>query len=454
MLSECIEQPRYVCALGSQQTVLAIKKAIPIIHAGPGCSTKISNSLSIGGDGCVGVSDIPATNSTSNEVIFGGIKKLRETIDGALKVFDSDLFVILTGCTAEIVGDDVTRVAKEYREKGVPIVNAETGGFKANNYAGHETVVRAIISQLLEEAKPRPQKGLVNVFSAVPFQDAFWRGDLENLKGLLEQIGLKVNILFGQTSGGIGEWRDIPNAEFNLVVSSWVGLDTAKQLQERFGTPYLHYPVLPVGALESEKFLRAVGEFAGTDKNLVEEVITRNEAWYYDYFQSLATLYTHSRSPYPCRFYSVTDSSTALAVGSYLIYEMGFTPEEQFIVDNPPPEYRKTVEEQFRQLYADNPLRLFFENDGGKVQQLLREKKHRAGEALILGSNWERSVAAELRGYLLELSFPVRDNYILNKSYVGFRGGLTLLEDLFTNVFVQNPGAIRDRVVQIDKYLN
>ena len=452
-MSECLEQPRYVCALGSQQTVLAIKKAIPIIHAGPGCSAKMSNSLSIGGDGSAGASDIPSTNSTSNEVIFGGIQKLRETIDGALKVFDSDLFVVLTGCTAEIVGDDVTRVAKEYRQNGVPIVNAETGGFKANNYAGHEMVVKAIISQLLEGIRPQLQKGLVNVFSDVPYQNAFWRGDLENLKELLEKIGLRVNILFGQTSAGVEEWKSIPHAQFNLVVSPWVGLETAKLLQEMFGTPYLHCPVLPVGALESGRFLRTVGEFAGIEKSRVEAAVSRNEEWYYDYFQSLATLYTHSRSPYPCRFYSVADSLSALSLSSYLIHEMGFTPEDQFIVDNPPQSETELIRGQFRQLYGDVPLKLTFENDGGKIQRILKEKGHRPGETLILGSNWERSVAAALKGYLLEIGFPVRDNYILNKSYVGFRGGLTFLEDLFTNVFIQNPNAVKDRVNRVDQYL-
>ncbi|MDF2505842.1 MAG: hypothetical protein K0R06_3337, partial [Clostridium sp.] len=30
-MPEIIEQPRYVCAIGAQQTVLAINKAIPIL---------------------------------------------------------------------------------------------------------------------------------------------------------------------------------------------------------------------------------------------------------------------------------------------------------------------------------------------------------------------------------------------------------------------------------------
>ena len=37
-----ISEPRFSCALSAQQTVLAIPHAIPIVHAGPGCSSKTS----------------------------------------------------------------------------------------------------------------------------------------------------------------------------------------------------------------------------------------------------------------------------------------------------------------------------------------------------------------------------------------------------------------------------
>ncbi len=41
-----IEQPRHFCTLGAQQTVLAIDRAVPVVHAGPGCSAKLFGGLS------------------------------------------------------------------------------------------------------------------------------------------------------------------------------------------------------------------------------------------------------------------------------------------------------------------------------------------------------------------------------------------------------------------------
>ncbi len=248
-MSSFIEQPRYSCALGAQQSVVAIKRAVPILHAGPGCSSKI-NSLIGQGEGYAGGNTIPCTNVGESEIVYGGEHRLKEVIEGSFRVIDADLYVVLTGCTSDIVGDDVGRVTADYQNLGRPIVFTETGGFKSNNYVSHEKVVNAIIDQYVDKfgSKRTTKKGLVNVFSVIPYQDPYWNGNLQELKRILEGIGLEVNILFGQDSGGgIEEWKTIPEAEFNLVISAWAGLGIAEHLKNKYGTPYLHFPYLPIG---------------------------------------------------------------------------------------------------------------------------------------------------------------------------------------------------------------
>ena len=149
-MSKSIEQPRFSCALGAQQTVVAIKKGVPILHSGPGCSAKISCLIGQG-EGYAGGNTIPCTNANETDVVFGGEKKLENVIEGAFKVIDADLYVVLTGCTSDIVGDDVGSVVAKYQKEGRPIVYAETGGFKSNNYASHSVVVNAIIDQYVDK---------------------------------------------------------------------------------------------------------------------------------------------------------------------------------------------------------------------------------------------------------------------------------------------------------------
>ena len=92
---------------------------------------------------------------------------------------------------------------------------------------------------------------------------------------------LEVNILFGNESKGIDEWKTIPNAEFNIVASSWVGLDIAEHLKNKYKTPYVHFPYLPIGAIATSKFLRQVGEFGHLDKIKVENFIKKEEEKFY-----------------------------------------------------------------------------------------------------------------------------------------------------------------------------
>ncbi len=269
-----IQQIRYVCAIAAMHSASAIPGVIPIVHCGPGCADKqfmnvaFYNGFQGGGYG--GGAVVPSTNTTENDVVFGGTDRLRELIEASLKILKADLFVVLTGCVADLVGDDVGSVVREFQKRDIPIVYAETGGFKGNNFTGHELVTRAIIDQYVGDYDGPREQASVNVWSLLPYHNTFWRGDLTEIKRILEGIGLKVNILFGQESQGVSEWKNVPNAEFNLVISPWLGIQTAQHLEEKYGQPYLHVPVIPIGAMETSAFLRKVVHFAGLEATKAE----------------------------------------------------------------------------------------------------------------------------------------------------------------------------------------
>lgn len=437
-MSSVIEHPRHYCALGSQQTVVAIKRAIPILHSGPGCGNKLFHGLSAQsghqGEGYAGGSTIPCTNTTEREVVFGGENRLKEVIDGTLKVLKGDLFVVLTGCTSDLIGDDAGQVVSEFKERGVPIVFAETGGFKGNNYLGHERVIKAIVEQFVGDSDAKKEAGLVNVWSVVPYQDPFWAGNLAQVKYLLEGIGLKVNVLFGPESEGIKEWRSIPAAQFNLVLSPWVGLRTAELLKDKYGTPYLHCPVVPIGAKETSKFLRTAGEFAGLDKEKVEEFINKEEKRFYYYLERSADFFIEFRYDLAGRFFNINDSAYALGISKFLLNELGMVPGEQYITDDVPEEYIDSIRDEFEHLSKSISAGVVFESDGGKIEQRLRDFEHRNQRPLILGSSWDRDIVTELNGFWLNMSLPVMHRLVMDRSYLGYSGGLRLAEDIFSSI--------------------
>ncbi|HWR40347.1 MAG TPA: nitrogenase component 1 [Patescibacteria group bacterium] len=431
-----IQAPRHACTLGGQQTVVAIERAIPILHAGPGCGAKLHRGLSVAGGyqgaGYAGGDAMPCTNMIEKDVVFGGVDKLKSVIEGTLKVMDGDFFVVLTGCTSDIIGDDVGEVVGAFREQGIPIVYAETGGFKGDAYKGHDLVLRAIIEQYLKPAEKK-EKGLVNVFASVPRHDPFWEGDLNEIKKLLAGIGLKANILFGHNSGGIKALDAIPAAEFNLVVSPYIGLGAAQLLQEKFDTPYFHYPVLPVGGTETSKFLRAVAEFADVLTPAAEAFITEKENEFYHYMVRAADLLTEYQLNQPKRFYNINDASYALAFSKFMVNELGFFPVHQFITEDVPEEYRSPVASYFQELAPGISSDVTFEQDGGVINETVRSRKT-VTPPLVLASSWELDLAKEISGLQLSVGLPIIDRLILHRNYAGYTGGLNLVEDIYSRL--------------------
>ena len=431
-----IQQIRYVCSIGAMHTASAIPWTIPITHCGPGCADKQFMNLSFyngfQGGGYGGGAVVPSTNISESEVVFGGEERLRELIKGALKILDAELFVVLTGCIPDLVGDDIAAVVREFQDEGVPIVFAETGGFKGNNFTGHELITRAIIDQYVGDYEGERTPGLVNIWSLLPFHNTFWKGDLAEIKRVLEGAGLKVNILFGHESEGVAEWKKIPQAQFNLVLSPWLGLQTAQHLERKYGQPFLHLPVIPIGAKETSAFLRKVVEFAGLDSATVEAFIKKEEAAYYYYLESFSDFYSEYWWGLPAKFVVVGDSAYNLALNKFLVNQLGIIPAIQVITEDPPEEYREAIRNEFRTIAPDVSVEVIFEEDSYLIHQAIRQGEYGHKPPIIFGTTWERDLAKELKTAIVEVGFPASYEVVLTRSYVGYRGALILLEKIYT----------------------
>jgi len=436
-----IEQPRFSCALAAQHTVLAIPRAVPIAHCGPGCVAKTFAFSGIGaghnGEGYAGGGTVTCTNTNEHDVVFGGVEKLKKFINGALKVLKADLYVVMSGCTAGIIGDDVEQIAVEFTEGGAPVVGVDTSGFRGNSYVGHDLVLNGIIKQFVDKSgtEVKVRKGLVNVFASVPPQHPFWRGDLEEIKRILELIGLEVNILFGSGSAGVSEWRDIPNAEFNIVLSSWVGESAAKLLKTKYEKPYLHIPYIPMGAAATSRALREIAAFAGIESDKVEKIIEREEKRFYNYFISLTDFFADFRNSIPYELYVVSDSSYAIGVSDFLVNELGFSPEGIYITDSPGDSAKKRILETFSKLGDEFADKIIFEDDGGIIQSDIKKRLNGSKRAAIFGSLWEDSLADETGNISYHLSLPLSNDIITNRSFAGYNGGIRLIEELYAGIF-------------------
>jgi nitrogenase molybdenum-iron protein beta chain len=407
---------------------------MPIVHCGPGCidqqfmSQSFFNGYQGGGKG--GGSVIPSSNISSTEVIFGGEQRLRELIAASLKVLDARLFVVMTGCAPELVGDDIAPVIEEFRAQGINIVYALTGGFKGNNFTGYETAIRAIIDQFTGEYSGPRDPERVNLWSLPPVHNPFWSGDLTEIKRMLEGIGLKVNTMFGHHSLGVSEWKDIPQAGFNLLLSPWLGLSTVRHLRDKYGQPYLHIPALPIGAGASAEFLRQTASFAALDQNLTEAFIKSEEDNYYLYLERFSDFYSEYWWGLHEGFVLSADSAYALSIAKFLVRQLGMEPYKIILTENPPEEHREFIRAQFHNLDHDTAAEVEFEEDSYRIHASIRQAEFGAKPPLIFGTTWERDLAKELNASIIEITFPASYEVVLSKSYIGYRGALTFLEKI------------------------
>jgi nitrogenase molybdenum-iron protein beta chain len=409
------------------QTVQAIPGAIPVLHAGPGCGMKLNNNQ--GTSGMFSPNIFPCTSVSEKEVVFGGNDKLRTTIENALKIIDAELFVVLSGCTSEIIGDDIAEVAGEFKAAAKPVVYANTPGFKGNNYLGHDWILKALFEQYLADRKPDTQKGLVNIFASPPTQDPFWLGNLRELERQVARLGLTPNTIFGY-GRGLKNIDRLPDAELTLLVSPWAGLESVRFLEKRFHVPVLHYPVLPIGAFETTKFLRAVAEAAQVDAATVQKAIDEQENEYYYYIERFSDIFLEQRIMSK-RFCTVTDAHYGVALTKFLVNDLGLFPTVQFVTDDTPETSRDAVRAEFERLNYGIKAEVVFTADGEEIQRRIRGIDF-AGNGLILGSSWERRIAAEVEGHFILVAHPMIERMVINDHLAGYTGGLKLLEDIYT----------------------
>lgn len=425
-MAQTLGQQRYKCALAAMETVHAIDRAIPILHSGPGCAVKLDDSF--GNSGYISPQLYPCTSVGENEIVFGGNGKLEELIANTLKIMDGDLFVVLSGCTSEIIGDDIGEVVSKFQSEARPIIAVDTPGFKANNYMSHDWILSAIFARLVQKTEKK-RRGFVNILSGPPYQDPFWEGNLRALERLVRLLGLIPNTIFGHRRG-IENIKKMGEAEFTILVSPWVGYESAKLLEDEFGVPLLHYPNLPVGAYETSKFLRAVGEFAHLDPALVQSVTEERESEYYYYIDRYAPVFLELRIMSK-RFTVVSDAQYALAATRFLVNDMGMFPTKIYICDNTPEPWRKAVVQSANELNFGVKAEVEFSTDGYAIHDEIVEQDF-GGSPLILGSSWEGFLAPRIGGNFLPISYPIEDRLVVNNTYVGYDGGLHLIGDIYS----------------------
>ncbi|MDR0875973.1 MAG: nitrogen fixation protein NifK [Clostridiales Family XIII bacterium] len=420
-MAEIIQSPRGACALGGALAAVAsINKAVPILHAGPGCGVQaFAGQLGNAGPNRTSYTpdSFPCTNMSQHEVVFGGIDHLREVVRGATEILNGDVYFVLTGCTSDIIGDDVDSLVDEFVKEGKPVTFANTGGLYGDGARGYEIFVEALAARIAPVTETKDEK-LVNLFGIGPGLSKCWSGNIEEIARIIERLGLRVNTFF--TRGEDYEKLLSSSAAFaNIIISPHLLKEAESLWETRHGIKSFRYTGLPVGPTATTDFIRKVGEALGVDTAIVDRVTEEEESYFFDYASV-----TIGRLPTK-KIAVVADAGTAIGLTRFLSDDYSQEVVRVIVTDNVLPEDQPLVRERLGGFqWAQNP-EVFFLQDDYEIKQALE------GDSfdMILGSSLEDEIVVPRGLQFMVVSIPTGPDMILNKAYAGYRGALTFVED-------------------------
>lgn len=442
-MSNFVERPRYSCALGGAlSTLRAITRAIPIIHASSGCGHNLHNATNAGsaylGGGYCGSTSLPSTNVTEKHIVFGGEDRLKEQIQSTLEIMDGDLYVVVTGCMVEMIGDDVESVVKDFAGTEKSVIVVPTPSFKGNSYYGYDLLLEGLIKQYIKPQKEKIEKQ-VNILGIVPGQDIFWKGNLKEVKRILELIGIKVNTLFGEGEN-LSDIKESANASLNIVLSEVYGKKAAESYREVHNIPYITTQV-PIGYIQTENFVKRVGKYFNIPETTIDKALESERNIYYDYFERFVDIYTDA----DLQRYAIIvgDANYAPSLSRFVSDELGWLPELAVVTDLLNENEKNKIREQFQGFESGLETNVKFDSNTSSVKKYLREvwepnNNQRYYNSMtpivVIGSIFEKDLAASINAPLVTVSYPITNRIVLNRSYVGFNGGLTLTEDILSSL--------------------
>ena len=222
------------------------------------------------------------TQPEGNALVYGTEKDLLAGLDFVKANFTPERIFILNNCSVSLVGDDIAGIAAK-AELPCPVYAADCGGIAGDFAEGYEIALLRVIAEVKKNAEAKRDladvseansknadeakvsenlnletidcKPSVNLLGLSP---TYFRGeeDIKEIRRILETAGYHINAI----PGGGSAWSEImqlPQADLNLVLRDELALKAAKELQAKFGTPYLSVG-MPYGIAGTLRWLDAI----------------------------------------------------------------------------------------------------------------------------------------------------------------------------------------------------
>jgi len=238
------------CAFAGVKGVItgAVKDVIHVVHSPVGCTTygcgskRYPTSPDLPNGDKVPIDQfnlkyIMGTDLKESDVVFGGMKKLRQSVLEAAKEFPfvNAIYTYAT-CTTGLIGDDMDAVAKELSEEiGKDVIAFNAPGFSGPTQSkGHHVGNLTLFNKLVGTKEPPETTPYdINLIGEYNID-----GDLWVLKKYFDEIGINLLSKFtGDCSHDEICWMH--RAKLSLVRCQRSATYIADLIEEKYGIPYI-----------------------------------------------------------------------------------------------------------------------------------------------------------------------------------------------------------------------
>ncbi|WP_345978963.1 nitrogenase iron-molybdenum cofactor biosynthesis protein NifE [Sulfurimonas sp. HSL3-2] len=175
------------------------------------------------------------TGITTNDVIFGGDKRLADSIDYIMQNYKPEAIFVYSTCVTALVGDDIDMTCSIASEKhGVPVVPVHAPGFVGGKNLGSRLAGEAVLENLIGTKEPETTTPYdINLIG-----DYNVTGDMWQYLPIFEKIGIRV-LSSMSGDGRVGDIRCAHRAKLNVIVCAKSLITLCRKMQENYGIPWI-----------------------------------------------------------------------------------------------------------------------------------------------------------------------------------------------------------------------
>ncbi len=306
--------------------------------------------------------------------------------------FKPQAMMVGASCTAELIQDDPGGLAKALNLP-IPVIPLELPSYQRKENWGASETFYQMVRALAGPAVPPPgtprrprapgQRPTCNLLgpTALGFRH---RDDVREITGLLDQLGVQVNVV-APLGAGPADLARLGEADFNVNLYPEIASQAVHWLARHFAQPSTK--VVPIGVRATDAFVQEVCELAGLPTGAAKSLGSR-ATWY---AKSVDSTYLTGK-----RVFVFGDATHALAAARVASQELGFTVVGLGTYSR---EFAREVRDAAK-LYGVDAL---ITDDYLDVEERVAELQ----PELVLGTQMERHIAKRLGVPCAVISAPV-----------------------------------------------